>query len=175
MLILNRIWASAMSLRSMLTSIVIVLTLGITTPILAFNRPAPVTDAYTVLEPGSWQDRELPLLAHIDIGDQLRQGVWLVLLYHDSCPDCQDVMPEYERLARELGGDQGLLQVAFLEVPPYSQAVHSDESPHVRGRMRDTKKWFVTTPVVLLLSDGEVRRVWEKHNAPDFEAVLACL
>ena len=174
-LTLNRSLAGAVSPKSVVTILLALLVLGLTPPILALYEPAPVTDAYTVLEPGSWQDRELPLLAHIDIGDQLRQGFWLVLLYHHDCPDCQAVMPVYERLARELGGGQGFLQVAFLELAPYGQEVRSEESPCVWGRVLDTRKWFVTTPVVLLLSDGQVRRTWERHNAPNFEAVLECL
>jgi len=174
-LILNRLSASVVSLRSVLTSIVIVLTMGITTPILAFNKPAPVTAEYTVLKPQTWQDKELPVLDHIDIGDQLRQGMWLVLLYHHDCPDCQDVMPEYKRIAQELGGDQGFLNVAFVELAPYEQDSSTDDRSCVWGRMLDVKQWLVTTPVVVLLTDAQVRQVWEKETVPDFEAVLAYL
>ncbi|HUT29914.1 MAG TPA: hypothetical protein VMX13_08990 [Sedimentisphaerales bacterium] len=69
------------------------LTLAVTTPILALNKPAVVTSAYEVLEPESWVGKQLPILEHIDIADTLKTGNWLILLYHYDCPDCAEAIP----------------------------------------------------------------------------------
>jgi len=58
------------------------------TPILALNEPAVVTSSYEVLEPETWVGKKLPILQHIDIGEKLSRGNWLILLYHHDCPDC---------------------------------------------------------------------------------------
>ena len=63
-----------------------------------------------VLDPENWAGRPCPLLDYIDIGDQLREGDWLVLLYHRDCPGCQraieklrsDASPAVIRRARRV-------------------------------------------------------------------------
>jgi len=148
-----------------------VVILGLTTPILALSKPAVVTSSYEVLAPETWIGKELPILKHIDIGDTLKTGTWLLLFYHHDCPDCQRAIPQYEQMARDLKGNEDFLRIALIEVPPYGQAPVRQDSPCTLGRLGDVKQWFVTTPAVVLLMEAKVKAEWEV-NAPQMEAVL---
>ena len=158
--------------RRFVTAVAICFTvLGVTTPILAFNEPAMVTSSYEVLEPETWVGKKLPILKHIDIAESLKKGTWLVLLYHYDCPGCGTAIPEYEQIARDLQGNEDFLRIALIAVPPYGQGPVSENSPCMLGRLPETKEWFVTTPVVALMSDGKVTSAWEE-KAPDLDTIL---
>jgi hypothetical protein len=145
--------------------------LGVTTPILALNEPAMITTRYEVLEPSNWVGKELPILGYIDIADTLKKGTWLVLLYHYDCPDCGTAIPMYEQMARDLQGNDDFMQIALIAVPPYGRGPISENSPCTLGRLAEVNEWFVTTPAVALLTDGNVTQAWEE-KAPDFDEVL---
>ena len=147
------------------------LILAVTTPILAFNEPAKITSSYEVLEPETWVGKKLPILEYVDIGKQLEKGTWLVLLHHHDCHDCQIAIPKYQLISRDLAGNDDFLRIALIEVPPYGQGQVSRNSPCVLGRLADTKDWFVTTPAVALLKDGQVISAWEA-KAPDLDTIL---
>jgi len=154
--------------------------LGVTTPILAINKPAKVTARYEVLEPETWVGKELPILEHVDIAvprgmpdgkTLIDKGTWLVLLYHYDCPDCGRAIPMYEQMARDLEGNEDFLRIAFIAVPPYGLGPVSENSPCILGRLPETKEWFVTTPAVALLADGQVKAAWEE-KAPNLDIIL---
>ena len=147
------------------------LILAITTPILAFIKPAKITSLYEVLEPETWVGKKLPILKYVDIGKKLETGTWLVLFYHYDCSDCVAAIPKYEQMARDLAGNEDFLQIALIEVPPYAQSQVSRNSPCILGRLADTKDWFLTTPAVALLTDGQVTSAWEA-TAPDLDIIL---
>lgn len=126
---------------------------------------------YIILEPETWVGKELPILNHIDIGDQLKDGNWLLLLYHHDCPDCRKAMPEYEKLGRDLAGNEEFLRIAFVEMPPYGHGPTSDNSPCMLGKMDDSKEWFVTTPSVAIIARGKVKKSWEAE-APGIQNIL---
>ena len=154
-----------------ITTCLALLILAVTTPILAFNEPAKITSSYEVLEPETWIGKKLPILKYVDVGKKLETGTWLVLLYHHDCPDCASAIPKYERMGRDFAGNEDFLQIALIEVPPYGQGQVSKNSPCVPGRLADTKDWFVTTPSVALLKDGQVISAWEA-KAPDMDTIL---
>ncbi len=153
------------------TTCLVLLILGVTTPILAFNEPAKITSSYEVLDPETWVGRKLSILEHIDIGKQLEKGNWLVLLYHHDCPDCAAAIPKYEQMARDFAGNEDFLRIALIEVPPYGQSQVRGSSPCVLGRLADVKEWFITTPAVVLLKDSRVISAWEA-KAPDLDTIL---
>lgn len=160
------------SLRRFVTAAAVGFTvLGVTTPILAFNEPAMVTSSYEVLEPETWVGKELPILEHIDIAESLQKGTWLILLYHYDCPDCGTAIPKYENMARDLAGNEDFLRIALISVPPYGRGPVSENCPCTLGRLAETKEWFVTTPVVVLLTDNQVTSAWEE-KAPDLDTIL---
>jgi thiol-disulfide isomerase/thioredoxin len=158
--------------RSALTAGLLAAVLAVTTPILAFAKPARITTTYEVLEPLTWVGRELPILGHIDIAEQLRKGTWLLLFYHYDCPDCQRALPEYERMARDLAGNEDFLRIALIAVPPYGPPLRRNDSPCTLGRLADIKEWFITTPAVAVLSEARVKAVWEQ-SAPNLETVIS--
>ncbi len=112
-----------------------------------------------VLEPETWIGKRFPLFSHIEQGGQLARGVWLVLLYHHDCPQCQQVLPNYELLAAKVDEDQR--SVALVEVPPFGPREGGDlsTSPVHRVKLQDTKDWFVQTPTEIQLTDGIVTTV----------------
>jgi len=104
-----------------------------------------------ILEPETWIGKPLPIATHIDIGDQLLEGEWILVLFHHDCPECQEALPQYEQLAQE-GGRK---RIAVVEVPPYGKkANHTVAS--VYGRLSDKREWFVQAPVEIFVKNGIV-------------------
>jgi endogenous inhibitor of DNA gyrase (YacG/DUF329 family) len=111
-----------------------------------------------VVEPEQWLDKELPLVAHIDIGQELLKGDWIVLFYHYDCPRCQEAVARYEQDTVER--DPAAPRVALVEVPPLEpEWSSSGNSICRRGRLDGSHDWFVATPTHLFLVDGVVREV----------------
>jgi thiol-disulfide isomerase/thioredoxin len=141
---------------------------GGTSPVLLFKAPGAVTAEYEILEPETWVGKELPILEYIDIGEQLKEGNWLVVLYHHDCPGCAEAIPTIEQMASDLQGNEDVLKIALIEVPPYrsdmtSSPVASDISC-TTGKLSMSKKWFVTTPAMLLNSNGFVKHYWNSKE-----------
>jgi hypothetical protein len=118
-----------------------------------------------------------PMLEHIDIADKLAEGLALVLMYHHDCPTCRKAMPEYETYNRTMSGaGQRELKIAFVAIPPYGTA---DQSPLpadttcLSGKLDESKKWFITSPVVVVLLDGAAVKVWEGAAPTPDEAIEA--
>ena len=49
-----------------------------------------------VLEPQKWVGKRFPLLGHIDVGNKLTSGLWLVLLHRHDCSACREAASQYE-------------------------------------------------------------------------------
>ena len=107
-----------------------------------------------VLEPETWIGKRFPLLEYIDIGEQLKNGKWLVLLYHHDCPKCQAVIRELSKIIRESDVDR----VALVAMPPYVERedTTSDQPGLIRGRLKPVNDWFAETPVMTILREAEV-------------------
>jgi hypothetical protein len=152
------------------TSIVILLVLGLSTPILALTKPPKTTNRYAVLEPQTWVGKPLPILPYIDIADALTKDRWLVVLYHHACRRCAKIIPQFEQLRRELTeSDAGPVCMALIEVPPYDPHPGGSGGGTMAGRLSQAKTWFLTTPTVLCLTDGRV--VFAEDGAPDLQAI----
>jgi hypothetical protein len=114
------------------------------------------SDSAVVLAPEQWVGRRCPLLPYIDIGNELSRGRWLIVLYHHNCPRCQEVLLAYEERALAAASDPAAPRIAFVAVPPYGPP-REQFAPHSscrHGRLSASKKWFVSTPAILLLHDG---------------------
>lgn len=145
--------------------------LGLTTPILALRKPAVVTSAYEVLEPGTWIGKELPILKHISIADKLKTGTWLILFYHHDCPDCREAIGRYSKLARQLVGREDSLRIAFIEMGPYEAGPVNERSACTLGKLDESKRWLLTTPATVMVDQSEVKSAWE-GEAPSLEALM---
>lgn len=158
--IVGRVVARTASIRSVVTMAAIAVVLGATTPILALNAPAKATAKYEVLEPETWVGKELPILEHIDIADQLRTGNWLVVLVHHDCPHCRREVPMIERMIRKQGGSDGFPTLALIELAPYSARSPWYGTSSANGRLANCKVWLVETPVAVLLEATKVKAEW---------------
>lgn len=142
--------------------------------VLITNKPPMVSDKYEVLEVKQWANQDVwPLLQYTDIKDRLQTGEWVVLMYHYDCPDCRAAIPKYEKFYNDLKGNN--IDMVFLEIPPYGdenqQLVPSDSEVN-RGRVSEAKKWFVQTPVVIVIDNGRVLRAWEGY-APELDELFS--
>jgi flagellar hook assembly protein FlgD len=107
-----------------------------------------------LLEPEKWIGKEFEILEHIDISEQLKKGNWLVVLYHHDCPSCIEAIPKIEAIAKELSGNENFLKIAYIAIPPYSGEIVPKNTLCSTGKLSNSKEWFVTTPVMVLLSNG---------------------
>ncbi len=115
-----------------------------------------------------------PMLEHIDIAETLSSGIWVVLMYHKTCPACAEAIPIYEQYQRSLVGNDDAIRFAFIGMAPYAepgQGPVASDSICTLGRLSDAKKWFVQTPVVVILLDGGVLGAWEGY-APNLDEIF---
>lgn len=112
-----------------------------------------------VLDPEKWLGKPFPLRDYIDLGEQLVNGRWTVVLYHQSCPKCQTLVAEYEALSEDTLSFDDKDRVALIEIPPFA-AKRTDrqiaKSSLHYGRLFHDRDWFAQTPVVLEIVDGVV-------------------
>lgn len=118
--------------------------------------PESIADAeLVVLDVENWTGKRLPVIDHIDIGQQIGTGRWRILLYHHNCPKCSALMEKLEREATATGPS-----IAFIQVPPPGgfmlPTVPVRQSRLVGGSLARTKRWAVVTPIILQLNDGIV-------------------
>lgn len=121
-----------------------------------------------VLEPENWLDKQFPLLKHIDVGGKLQSGHWEVVLYHYTCPGCREEIERIEQLAQMLGGWSEAGGVALISIPPHAprgQKIVPPDTACLTGKLSDEHDWFVSTPVLLTLTDGVVTQVRGSANS----------
>jgi hypothetical protein len=110
-----------------------------------------------LLEPERWLGRRFPLLRHIDIGERLCEGNWIVVLYHHDCPECGRVVPTFAGFAAKLARTEEGPRVALVEIPPYGEPPDDSLLSGVLfARLSDAHDWFCVTPQVLSLAQGKV-------------------
>jgi len=139
---------------------------------LAMLKHTPVTgaadfignDKLVLLQPEEWVGRQFPLLPFTSLGDRLATGSWIVVFYHYDCPQCREELPHFERLARQAADQPDQPRILLLEVPPYAPP-GKDPVPQntlcTRGRLDESREWFVQTPAEVRLTDGIVTRAKE--------------
>jgi hypothetical protein len=130
------------------------------------NTP-PVPSAQTDL--WSW-------LQYIDIADQLKKGVVVILMYHHDCPTCAVMVPKYDEYYRKMkasGSDE--MKIAFVAAPPYG-----DKGPVpadticLRGKLieKGDQKFAIMSPYVAALIDGQLVKTWKQGTAPEPDKIL---
>jgi hypothetical protein len=115
-----------------------------------------------MLKPKEWIGTQLPILGQIDIGNQLGNGNWIVVLVHRDCPMCRRAVVRSMQLTHQFGISLSDWCVAVVEISgrgPDTAGIPtiSSDSP-ILGRVSRDVKWSVTTPVVLWVVDGIVRK-----------------
>jgi len=110
-----------------------------------------------VLEPEKWVGKPLPLLAHIDIGPELQQGEWIIVLYRRDCRKCHELLERLEAESRLLGACER--QVALVELSDYavdSRAQRDVTSWALPGRLDPRRRWHAAAPTLLHVENGQV-------------------
>jgi hypothetical protein len=116
-------------------------------------------------------------LEHIDIADQLKQGIVVILMYHHDCPTCRTMVPKYDQYYRKMQNqNDDSMKIAFIAVPPYADngPVPADTAC-MQGKLRqrqDGKLWAITSPYVVVLIDGQQIKDWKEGTAPEPEALF---
>ncbi len=142
------------------------LLIGITAYLLA----SPPVEPEPIEKTGQLWDK----LQHIDVAEKLASGMWVVLLYHNDCPNCKEAIPEYEKIAPAY---KDSISFAFIEVPPYgdpSESIVSDNTTALVGKLDQSKNWMIQTPRIILLVDGQVIKTWE-IKAPTMDEIFASI
>lgn len=110
-------------------------------------------------------------LEHIDIADQLKQGIVVILMYHHDCPVCATMVPKYDQYYRKMQSqNDDSMKIAFVAIPPYGEKgpVPADTAC-LHGKLRprqDGKLWAITSPYVIALIDGQQIKSWKEGSAP---------
>ena len=94
------------------------------------------------------------------------------MFYHHDCPDCQIAIPKFEQMACDMQGNESSLQFAVIEVPPYGYAQISNTTVCTLGKLDNSKEWFVSAPVVILLIDEVGKSIYEDSSQLQLESVL---
>ena len=106
--------------------------------------------------------KELPILKHMDVAEQLKSGTWLLVLYHHDCSKCAAAIEAcmnavYEIEGAEPGRDPG---IALISVPPHGVPSVGQSTRYLLGELSPRKTWFVMTRTVVLIVDGKTSEVW---------------
>jgi hypothetical protein len=158
--------------------------IGAIIPVLIFNKPPDRTDKYEVIRPKEWIKKEPPgekqiseewsMLKYIDIADSLRSDIAIVVFYNTECDVCDDAIPLYDQMSRDMAGDRDSIQFAFIEIPPYASEKDSIvpvDTPCLRGKLDSGKAWYIQTPLVVVIQDGLVVKSWEIET-PQLDEIL---
>lgn len=153
---------------------------GIIMPVLIFNKPADKTERYEVVKPEEWisqarNHEEWSMLKHIDIADSLRKNLVIAVLYSSECDECHKAIPIYDQMSRDMAGNEEALRFAFIEIPPYASEkdnIVPPGTPALRGRLDSSKKWYMQTPLVVLVKDGVAVKSWEGEVPQQPEEIL---
>ncbi|MDR2406773.1 MAG: DoxX family protein [Bacteroidales bacterium] len=110
------------------------------------------------LEPNNWFGKRFPLLAYIEFDDNdfkqedLKTGEWTILLYHNDCLKCQEILAKLENRHN----NENLEKLVVLEVSrkEVHQKYINTEQIHVKkGSLQRDREWFVQTPVWIVLKN----------------------
>jgi hypothetical protein len=112
---------------------------------------------FIIVEPERMAGEPFHLGRHIDIGDRLARGRWLVFLYQVGCPECERLFLQTREAFAEPLID---VEIAVVQVPSHSPTALGkakvDGLPFVHGRLDDKVEWFVRTPLLLIVQDNRV-------------------
>ena len=137
--------------------------------------PPEKTQDYEVIDHQAWIGSEFEMLDQIDVADSLRDGLCVILFYHNNCPNCREAIPVYSEMYDTMSAFGDQTKFAFIEMPPYGDASESpipDDTSCIVGRLDDTKKWLAATPLLVVTENGIVLKSWEAEVPMDFDALM---
>ena len=109
-----------------------------------------------VLKPDRWVGKRFPLLGHIDIGDALRSGKWIVFFHRPGCPKCEAAL-EWLQEAVSATADRRLAVVDLDSIGIVENGTYGGYA--TRALLSPERDWVVQTPLQVGLSDAVVTSV----------------
>jgi hypothetical protein len=103
--------------------------------------------------PANWKGLEFPLLPYVDVSSRLQEGRWKAIVFRRGCGKCESLLREVAHEQRDPSQD-----VVVIEVPPYAVGFKADRS-FLYGRLTDTERWRMRTPLTVQLIDGRVESI----------------
>jgi hypothetical protein len=131
------------------------------------NTDKPTKPVEEAKAPERW-----PWLEHIDIAEQLKDGLVVVYLYHHDCSVCAESVPKFEDFSRTMAGE---FTLAYVAIPPYGRDENGlipADTPNLHGKLTDKQRWAITSPLVVALIDGSVAKTWPQGTAPEPENLI---
>ena len=120
-----------------------------------------------LLQPETWVGGEFVLADYTDIRDNLKEGLWIVLVYTNSCSSCREAVKIYEDVALKYAGKPNAPKIAMIELPPYR--TEKTDSPALCGKLDRTYRWRIQGPALILLDNGKVQTLFS--NALDAKVI----
>lgn len=135
--------------------------------------PAAETEDYVQVDMAAWTGRPFSHLGDIDIADEISGGLAIVLFYHNDCHTCIEMLPVYSEFNETLA-EQGI-KTAFIELPPYGgedpSALPADTAC-LTGALTNPREWITSTPLLIILQDGVVVKMWENEIPQTLDELL---
>ncbi|MBI1900439.1 MAG: hypothetical protein HYS13_04895 [Planctomycetia bacterium] len=133
------------------------------------DAPAVLTDdgtiagnGHTVLvEPDNWVGKRLPLLAYLDIAQQVESGQWRVVFFREGCASCSAAISA----TFSDGGTEEGQSVAVVRTGG-SPAQHRTQWRCLSGQTDTSIEWLMETPLIVDLMDGVVTRITTSRKSP---------
>ncbi|MGE5610769.1 MAG: MauE/DoxX family redox-associated membrane protein [Bacillota bacterium] len=133
----------------------------------------PAAGDVVYFDASDWVGKPMPLRVHIDIGDRLSRGRWILVLHNSQCRRCRQVVPEYRQLAAQWTGRSNAPGIALVDVVPDASQADSEapgRTSVLLGHITSSQKWFIITPAVLALENGTVLAVNSEESAAQWAA-----
>jgi hypothetical protein len=122
------------------------------TQLLAADQPLPYRSTI-LLDPARWIGAKCPLLAHIDIGAELADGDWTMVLVDSRCARCDATIANMtDRSLAQPDSSEGS---AFIDVHDAREPLLSSRQ-FKWGRLLPAHRWLVRVPVKIHLRSGVV-------------------
>ncbi len=117
-------------------------------------------DAQAVrFNPETWIGKRLPLLKQIDIGQELSEGDWTLILYQHNCSLCEKVLSGLEEGSETRAMEGERRRVVLIEMSGQDKnrvSRVSNASGWRTARLDGRRTWLVTVPAILTLRDGRL-------------------
>ena len=120
-----------------------------------------------LLQPEIWVGGEFTLANYTDIGEELSEGLWIVLVYTNSCSSCREAVQIYRDVAVKYAQTPNVPKIAMIELPPYQ--TEETDSPALCGKLDRTYRWRIQGPALILLDNGKVQTLFS--NALDAKVI----
>jgi hypothetical protein len=138
------------------------------------NRsPALGEKKVVVLEAKNWFGSLFPLRKHVDIDEDIDQGLWTIILFRMDCERCRKLLDILREAPPQNYAES---RMALIELPPFSGEAENllKGRPHLAyGQLNPEWEWFVESPVIIQVVNGRVRRVFKAGDAGFFGRILA--